>query len=74
MVRGEVLPSRLLLTIPNAWFAIGPVAVFAIADVEPRNAGAILLIAALLAEFTVDFLVSALRDSIARSSARPGST
>ncbi len=67
MVSGEVLPSRLLLTIPNAWFAIGPVAVFAIADVEPRNAGAVLLIAALLAEFTVDFLVSAVRDSIART-------
>ncbi len=67
MVRGEVLPSRLLLTIPNAWFAIGPVAVFAIADVEPRNAGAVLLIAAMLAEFTVDFVVSTLRDVIART-------
>ena len=50
--------------IPNSWFAIGPVAVFAIADVEPRNAGAALLIAALVAEFVVDFLVARVQDVI----------
>jgi putative nucleotidyltransferase with HDIG domain len=67
MIRGELSPGRLLVVIPNAWFAVGPVAVFAIAGVEPRAAGAALLITALVAEFVVDFLVSALRDVITRT-------
>ena len=40
VLRGEMPPSRLLRAVPNAWFAIGPVAVFAIANIEPRHAGA----------------------------------
>ena len=67
MVRGELSAGRVLVVIPNAWFAIGPVAVFTIAGVEPRDAGAALLITALVAEFAVDFLVSALRDVITRT-------
>ncbi len=67
MIRGELSPGRLLVVIPNAWFAVGPVAVFTIAGVEPRDAGAVLLITALVAEFAVDFLVSALRDVITRT-------
>lgn len=54
-------PSRLLLTLGNSWFAIGPAAVFAIAGTEPRHAGALLLIVALFAQFAVDFAVSSLR-------------
>jgi putative nucleotidyltransferase with HDIG domain len=50
----------------NSWFAIGPVAAFAVAAVEPRSAGAILLLAALGAQFVVDFAISALRNWIAR--------
>jgi HD-GYP domain-containing protein (c-di-GMP phosphodiesterase class II) len=63
-LRREIPPSRLVAAIPNAWFAIGPVAVFAIADVEPRNAGAALLLAALAAQCAVDFTVAKLHDAI----------
>jgi len=58
---GKLRPGRLLLGIGNSWFAIGPAAVFALAHVEPRDAGPALLIAALAAQCTVDFAVSALR-------------
>jgi len=69
VMRGELPPSRLLRAIPNAWFAIGPVAVFAIANVEPRHAGPALLIAALVAECVLDFAAANVYDAITR----PGS-
>ena len=58
MIRGGVRPSRLIIQATNAWFAIGPVAVFAIAHVEPRHAGPALLLVALAAQFVVDWTVS----------------
>jgi putative nucleotidyltransferase with HDIG domain len=66
LVRGRIRPSRLLLVVGNSWFAIGPVAVLALAGVEPRNAGALLLLGALAAQFGVDFAVSTVRLWIAR--------
>ncbi len=58
--RGEVEPARLLRAAGvNGWFAIGPVAVFTLAGVAPAHAGAWLLLAALMAQFAVDFGVSA---------------
>jgi len=61
VLAGKSPASRLLLTLGNSWFAIGPAAVFAIAGIEPRDAGPLLLIAALGAQFGVDFAVSGLR-------------
>ena len=58
---GTVRPSRLLLSVGNAWFAIGPVAVFAVAMTQPDRAGLPLLVIALAAQFVVDFAVSAVR-------------
>ncbi len=58
VVRGGVRPSRLLIQATNAWFSIGPVAVFAIAHVDPRHAGAALLLAALGGQFLADWTVS----------------
>jgi putative nucleotidyltransferase with HDIG domain len=58
---GSLRPTRLVKRIGNAWFAIGPVAVFALADVAPSDAGAWLLLAALAAQFVVDFLISGTR-------------
>jgi len=58
---GELRPSRLLQIPCNAWFAIGPVAVLALAHVEPRDAGAVLLLAALGGQFLADFIVSSVR-------------
>lgn len=63
---GRAHPSRLLLMVGNSWFALGPVAVFVAAGVEPRDAGSWLLLLALAAQFVVDFSVSALRNWIAR--------
>jgi putative nucleotidyltransferase with HDIG domain len=61
LLRRTVRADRVLVTVSNAWFALGPVAVFEIAGTQPRVAGAWLLLAALLAQFTVDMLVSTVR-------------
>jgi len=58
---GALRPARLLHIPNNAFFALGPVAVFAFAHVEPRDAGALLLAAALAAQFLADFAVSSVR-------------
>ncbi len=63
---GELRPGRLLQAPSNSWFAIGPVAVLALAHSEPRQAGAVLLIAALGAQFLADFAISSLRFVILR--------
>jgi putative nucleotidyltransferase with HDIG domain len=69
VLTGRVPPVRLLRTFGNAWFSIGPVAVFALAHTAPGDAGAGLLIAALLAQFVVDFAVSGLRMWVEREAA-----
>ena len=61
VLAGKAPPGRLLLTLGNSWFAIGPAAVFAVSGTEPRDAGALLLVGALCAQFAVDFAVSSLR-------------
>jgi signal transduction histidine kinase/CheY-like chemotaxis protein len=66
IISGEVRPSRLLQAGANSWFAIGPVAVFAVANVSPDAASAALLVVALVAQFAVDFAASALRFCLGR--------
>jgi putative nucleotidyltransferase with HDIG domain len=66
VVRGKVPPSRLLFAVPNSSFSIGPVAVLAIAQTAPQHAGPFLLVAALAAQFAVDFAAGALHVIIAR--------
>jgi putative nucleotidyltransferase with HDIG domain len=61
VVSGRFRPDRLWLVIGNAWFAIGPVMVFAISGTQPRNAGAGLLIAAFAAQVAVDSAICAIR-------------
>jgi putative nucleotidyltransferase with HDIG domain len=61
VLRGEVRGTRLLVSAGNSWFALGPVAVFTVAGVSPRAAGAGVLIGALAAQFAVDFVISAVR-------------
>jgi putative nucleotidyltransferase with HDIG domain len=58
---GRARADRLLLAVGNSWFCIGAVAVFALADTDPQAAGPVLLIAALLGQFAVDFSVSTIR-------------
>jgi putative nucleotidyltransferase with HDIG domain len=67
VIRGRMRPVRLLGVIPNSWFAIGPVVVLAVAAPGSAwDAPALVLIAALLAQFAGDFAVSALRDALDR--------
>jgi len=61
VVAGKIRPGRLVEAVGNSWFAIGPVAVFALANTEPGNAGPALLLGALAAQFVLDFAASALR-------------
>jgi putative nucleotidyltransferase with HDIG domain len=65
-IRGKTPPSRLLFSVPNAWFSIGPVAVLAIAHVQPHDAGPLLLLAALGAQFAVDFVTGTIHVLITR--------
>ena len=69
VIRGEVHPSRLVGTVASAWFSVGPVAVFALGGVTPGAAGPLWLLAALGAQFAVDFGVSALRLLVSRGAA-----
>ena len=66
ILSGKMRPGRMVQAIPNSWFAIGPVAVFALAGTNPEAASPALLIAALAAEFAVDFSLSAVRYAIGR--------
>jgi len=68
LARGGLHPARLVKRIGNAWFAIGPAAVFVIAGTTPRHAGPWLLLIALSAQFAVDFLSASTRFSISHSS------
>ncbi|HET6869597.1 MAG TPA: HD-GYP domain-containing protein [Solirubrobacteraceae bacterium] len=63
---GAFRAARLLHVPSNSWFAIGPAAVFALAHVEPQQAGPLLLLTALGAQFATDFVVS-LRVIVLRS-------
>jgi putative nucleotidyltransferase with HDIG domain len=66
VLAGKIRPGRLLLVVGNSWFALGPVAVFALAGTQPREAGALLLAAALGGQFVVDFAISGVRHWVAR--------
>jgi HD-GYP domain-containing protein (c-di-GMP phosphodiesterase class II) len=58
VVSGRIPAVRLLRCLANVWFAVGPALVFAVADVRPDQAGPLLLVAALMAQFAGDFLAS----------------
>ena len=66
VIRGGVPPMRLLHTPANAWFAVGPCVVLAAAGTEAAQAGPLLLVAALAAQFAVDFVVLGLRLTLER--------
>ena len=69
VLRGRCKAGRLLLMVGNSWFAIGPVVVFALSGMDPRRAGAALLLAALAAQFVADFAASTLRFAVGRGAA-----
>jgi putative nucleotidyltransferase with HDIG domain len=66
VLTGNMPASRILVQPSNAWFSVGPAAVLAIAHVHPEQAGPVLLVAALLAQFAVDFGASAALVAVGR--------
>jgi signal transduction histidine kinase/CheY-like chemotaxis protein len=66
IISGDTRAGRLGQCVGNAWFAVGPVAVFAVAHVAPDRASPSLLLLALLAQFIVDFAVSGFRFAVGR--------
>ncbi|MGZ4193169.1 MAG: HD-GYP domain-containing protein [Solirubrobacteraceae bacterium] len=66
VISGKVPWLRIMRCLANSWFAVGPAMVFALAGVRPGAASAPLLVVALLAQFTVDFLAASLYTKFAR--------
>jgi HD-GYP domain-containing protein (c-di-GMP phosphodiesterase class II) len=66
VLAGRAHPSRLVHALANSWFAVGPAAVLVASGHSAQAAGAGLLLAALGAQFAVDFLASSARFRIAR--------
>ena len=66
VLSGRVPPERLLRSLGNSWFAIGPAAVFAAASTNPSHAGPALLVAALAAQIGADVAISGIRAAIER--------
>jgi putative nucleotidyltransferase with HDIG domain len=64
VLTGRARLARLVHVLGNSWFAIGPATVFTASGTAPQEAGPLLLIAALAAQFAGDFGASALRDKI----------
>ncbi len=64
VARGRLRPERLFTQPANSCFTLGPAAVLALAGGSPQSAGPLLLLAALGAEFGVDFAVCVLRDAV----------
>lgn len=66
VIRGRAHPDRLLLAPANAWHAVGPALVFALADPGPADWGDTpIYVAAFGAQVLTDFAVSPLRDWVA---------
>jgi HD-GYP domain-containing protein (c-di-GMP phosphodiesterase class II) len=68
VLAGRVPAHKLLRSLANASFAIGPALVFTIADVRPGAAGPALLAAALAAQFAGDFLADSVYQIVSRRS------
>jgi HD-GYP domain-containing protein (c-di-GMP phosphodiesterase class II) len=61
VLRGSVVPGRLLLAPGNAWFTVGPAAVLALGGVPTAaEAGVLLLLAMLTSQIVTDFAISVL--------------
>jgi len=61
VLRGRTAPGRLLVSPGNAWFTVGPAAVYALAGTPgPAQAGVVLLVSMLAAQVGTDFAISLL--------------
>src|SRR4051794_32316915 len=63
IVRRTAHPERVLVTLADSWYAIGPALVLGLlVEVDPTRVAWQVCLLALLAQFTVDFAVSTLRE------------
>jgi putative nucleotidyltransferase with HDIG domain len=62
--RGRTRPGRMLLTLGNSWFSIGPAVVFAAFGVHGPEAALGVLVAAFAAQVAGDFFGNALRERL----------
>ena len=70
--RGHSHPQKVVLDVNDAWFAFGPVAVLALADAQtPEWGDWPWYVAALVAQFAVDFVLACARERLALG-ASPG--
>lgn len=67
LVRGRASLSRLWVTFGNGWFSLGPALVLILAGADDaRVAAPAVLVAALVAQFVIDVIASALREAALR--------
>ena len=64
VLRGRTAPGRLINAVGNAWFAVGPAAVLVVCGTESWRASATVLLIAFVAQFAIDFAISAARDAV----------
>jgi putative nucleotidyltransferase with HDIG domain len=64
VVRGALRPTRLLLAIPNAWFALGPAVTLALVQPDGGRAGLGLVALVFLAQVAGDFAASSVREAL----------
>ncbi|HUA74162.1 MAG TPA: HD-GYP domain-containing protein [Solirubrobacteraceae bacterium] len=66
IARRELTPDWLLTALANSWFAVGPALVLVLFHTHEPNSRWGVLLLALLAQFTCDFLASAVRERLYR--------
>jgi hypothetical protein len=64
VLTGSLRPSRLLLAVPNAWFALGPAVALALARTDDARATVLLVLLVLAAQIAVDFVSSCVREAL----------
>jgi HD-GYP domain-containing protein (c-di-GMP phosphodiesterase class II) len=65
VIGGRLSPERLWVTVGNGWLSMGPALLLIVAGAhDAGDAGLALLIAALLAQFAMDALLSAFREAL----------
>ena len=65
VIGGRISPERLWVTVGNGWLSMGPALLLIVAGAhDAGDAGPALLVAALLAQFAMDALLSAFREAV----------
>jgi putative nucleotidyltransferase with HDIG domain len=63
-VRGSIRPGRIVLSLGNSWFTVGPAMVLAAAHADGPGTSVLVLFAALAAQFLTDFCGNVVRETL----------